>query len=676
MYIENGTLYVECDKTGCLSFTDKKTGVKWGNSTPGFVTLKNGDNEEKIPLSGAVITKDRETLTVEFKGAAGKCVADESFSCLIRLAARDRGVELRLEALKTKLEFVSLEYPAHAINVKSGNEQGYTVVPVKQGVIVPSRFDTGYMRYMNNLWRNNCDIERYLEFDSGPLNMPWFGAQKEGSSIFIYVDTPTDMSLHAICNSVVNDSGMVVSARHCENPGIRMSSLSPVFESSMGKLSYSRSVYIQLLDGGYVEMAKLYLEFARKNGRYATLKEKIAKNPMVEKMIGAPDVKVYIYTNRINEPYMRAWCEPVLDGYSCVNTTFEQVGNLLDRLKADGVENALVLLGGWNRAGYDNGHIDMWPPAEGAGGAEGLRKLAAKARSLGYVLSLHDNYQDYYLNAPSYNEKCLVKKPDGSVHTGGIWDGGQCRLICSHEALDLAASNLDKVQDGADISSYYLDTTIAAKLYECYDQNHPQTRIDDKGSKFKLLKDLEKRELVVGTEGGNDWAIPVCTFFEGLPGSGPGMNAGIEAAVFGISAPLFYLVYHDSVICYWQHGQPYGREDHVNHMLFDLLNAQPSSWSIINEQFDDLEPLIVEAYQLLGRFHKKTAFCQMVNHEYLKKDFTVQKTVFSDGSEVIVNFDILSFSSGGIKIPPKGFLLKMKGEEQLIGCFDRNVKYL
>jgi len=455
-----------------------------------------------------------------------------------------------------------------------------------------------------------------------------------------------------------------------------MSSLSPVFESSKGKLGYPRSIQIRLLDGGYVEMAKHYLEIAKTNGRYVSLQDKIRKNPMIRKMLGAPDIKIYIFTNRINEPYLRAWCEPVLDGYSCVHTTFEQVGDFLDKLKADGINNALILLGGWNRAGYDNGHVDMWPPALGAGGAEGLKKLSLKARSLGFILSLHDNYQDYYLNAPSYNEECLVKKSDGSVQTGGIWDGGQCRIICSHEALGLAKNNLDLVQDGADISSYYLDTTIAARLYECFDKNHPQTRIDDKQNRFALLTELEKRGFIVGTEGGNDWAVPVCTYFEGLPGSGPGTNAGIEASGFGISVPLFYLVYHDSVICYWQHGQPYGREDHINHMLFDLLNAQPSSWSIIHEQFDDLEPLIADACKLLGRFHLKTAFCEMVCHEYLKKDFTVQKAIYSDGSEVLVNFGILSFYLGDLKIPPKGFLLKISGEEQLVGCFDRKVNYL
>ncbi len=60
----------------------------------------------------------------------------------------------------------------------------------------------------------------------------------------------------------------------------------------------------------------------KESGRYVTLKQKIERNPEFEKIIGAPDIKVYCYTNRLNNPYFKAWSEPVLTGYSKVNTTF------------------------------------------------------------------------------------------------------------------------------------------------------------------------------------------------------------------------------------------------------------------------------------------------------------------------------------------------------------------
>ena len=43
---------------------------------------------------------------------------------------------------------------------------------------------------------------------------------------------------------------------------------------------------------------------------------------------------------------------------------------------------------------------------------------------LGYLLSLHDNYQDIYRDSPSWNEDLIMKKPDGSLARRWGMDGG------------------------------------------------------------------------------------------------------------------------------------------------------------------------------------------------------------------------------------------------------------
>jgi len=335
----------------------------------------------------------------------------------------------------------------------------------------------------------------------------------------------------------------------------------------------------------------------------------------------------------------------------------------------------LILLGGWNRAGYDREHVDMWPPAEVAGGEKGLAAASRLIAQQGYLLSLHDNYQDFYTEAPSYDEKYIMKNEDGTVQLGGIWDGGLCRLICSSQAMELVERNLNLVQSSVDITSYYLDTITAAKLYECFDGTHPITRSEDKAYKLQVLKYLAGKGLIVGGEAGTDWAVQVCPFFEGLPGRAIGYSTGIEAPDFGIAAPLFNLVYHDAVVSYWQHGQPFGREDHVNHVLHDLMSGQPSSWSLVYDQWADLLPLIKQCYELLGNFHRKTAHSKMLSHEFLSEDFAVQRSCFEDGSEVIINYGITSFEVKNTKILPKGFYLKTPGEMSKTGSMNRDIVY-
>jgi hypothetical protein len=342
-------------------------------------------------------------------------------------------------------------------------------------------------------------------------------------------------------------------------------------------------------------------------------------------------------------------------------------------LKSEGFDRGLMLLGGWNRAGYDREHTDMWPPAEPAGGVAGLARASRTVTGNGFLCSLHDNYQDFYVEAPSYHERHLMKHPDGSVQLGGVWDGGLCRLICSSQAFDLAERNLDQVQRSTAVNSYYLDTTTAARLYECFDKVHPVTRTEDCTNKLALLKRLKDRGLIVGGEGGTDWAVPVCSFFEGLPGSAVGFYGGIESTDFGIAAPLFNLVYHDAVVCYWQHGQPFGREDHANHVLHDLLSGQPSSWSLVWDQWKDLLPLIKQCYDLLSVLHRRTAYHPMDHHEYLGPDFAVQRSRFADGSEVVVNFGIKGADVDGVRIPPKGFALKVPGQAAKAGALSRDI---
>ena len=659
---------------GAVSMKDVGEKTNWTAQNTGWITLLEEGTSKKLALGKpSHISETENSITFTFRNDSD---AKMIFNVQTRISMTKEGVVFEVLSVNTNSDLVSLEYPSHLLKFKSGEADSYLAVPYKQGAIIPGRLDAGFMRFMHNTWANISDVDKTLDFESGALNMSWFGAKTHDSSLFCYIETPDDCALHIVGNAVINPSGDVVNARQGLVPGERVCSLAPVWKASSGGLGYKRSLRLETVDHGYVGMSKRYLDYVIQNGKYVSLAEKIKRNPMIEKLIGAPDIKVYIYTNRPDKPYFRAWSEPVLNGYSKLHTTFAQVGEMAMQLKEAGIQEALFLLGGWNRMGYDREHVDMWPPAELAGGESGLSELSKKIRELGYVFSLHDNYQDFYPDAPTYDERYLMKNKDGSVQIGGIWDGGLCHLICSEPSMDLIRRNIGLIEKKVDISSYYLDTITAAKLYECFDADHPLTRTKDKEKKKEVLKFLsEEKGLIAGGEGGSDWALEYCPFFEGLPGSATGYSSGIESPSFGIAAPLFNLVYHDAVVCYWQHGQPFGREDHANHVLHDLLSGQPSSWSLTYDQWSDLLPLIKECYQLLGRVHRKTAFNQMISHEYLSEDYALQKSEFAEGTKVVVNYGITTKNYEGTAIPPKGFMLQIMNENSRIGCFSREIQW-
>lgn len=654
---------------GAVALIDRQNKTIWGGNVPGWVTMLDTEgNAQRIALTAPIGVHRTEH-------GASITYAIEGFSFVAEFVLNDADVTLTIEELACDRTLVSLEYPAHMLRIDAGEQDGYIAIPHKQGTIIPARLDDGFMRFRHNTWRNMTNINCTLQFESASLNMTWFGAHLNESSVMCYVPDAADCTLHVIGNAVMDKQGDAVNSRQGDLPGERYSSLSPIWDASHGKLSYKREMHLILVDNGYVGMCKQYRAFVKASGRFVSLQEKIAQNPLVEGMVGAPDLKIYIYTNRRNETRLCSWSEPILDGYERVHTTFDQVSDIVDDMQEMGIEHALVLLGGWNRAGYDREHIDMWPPAEKAGGVEALRRASEHATAAGYVFSLHDNYQDIYPDSPSYDERFVMKHPDGSIKLGGIWDGGLCRLVCSSQAEMLAEPVLRAVKENTAVNSYYLDTTTSAPIYECYDTDHPITRKEDRQYKSSLLQLLINQGFVIGAEAGVDWAVPLCTFFEGMPGAAVGQNSGVESTGFGLMVPLFNLVYHDAVVCYWQHGQPFGREDHVNHVLHDLLSAQPSSWSFVYDQWQDLKPLISQCYELLGRLHGRLAHSEMVGHAFLSPTFEVHRTTFDNGTEIIVNFGICSFEYGGVRIPPKGFLLQEKGEPAKVGGLSRDIYY-
>lgn len=666
---------VKINDNGSLTFFDKEHQVTWGSNIPGWVTLQIDNKNVKLPLTSSVVkvTKNGESSTIQFNGLKYKDRIID-FEMEVKIAYSNNKINVEVFSLKSRNRLHRLEYPAALMAVKSGVANGSIVIPRKQGIMIPSRYDAGYMRYGQNVWGNLTDIDKKLPFESFGINMPWFGASLGNSSIFARVLTPADCQLHVVGNSVVNELGEMVKPNRDTHAGERMSTLSPIWDSQKGELGYARKISVELVSGGYVGMAKCYLGYAKETGRYVTFKDKIKRNPDYAKIIGAPDLKIYIYTNRIDDPYYTAGSGPVLNGYERVHTTFDQVGEMAQELKSMGVDNCLVLLGGWNRAGYDREHVDMWPPAAGAGGVEGMAKACEKVKDLGYLFALHDNYSDFYPDAPSYDEKYIVKLENGEIKKGGTWDGGVCNIICTKKRRELLLRNLEMVLDKVDLNAYYFDVITAAYLMECYDKDHPMTRSEDLKNRLKVINTVRDKGLVFGGEMGTDWATETAVFFEGLHGGGTGYHRGVTYEM-GIDIPLYHLVYHDCVVAYWQHGTPFGREDHANHVLHDLICGQPSSWSIVHNQFDDLKTLIKDTYELLGKLHKKTAFHSLEKHEILSNDYALQKSTFGEGTSVIVNYSITTRKHGNVEIPPKGFVLNYSDGKVKSGSFQRSIMY-
>lgn len=326
-------------------------------------------------------------------------------------------------------------------------EKGYAVVPVREGLLVPA--DSGL-----------TFTHRFDTFGYEGCHMEMLGLVKNSATALVTWDDPY---VTAELNSTL--------------PGKTLGAGKQALSPSLVLRQSARSFRVQFEGkGDYVTIAKAYRRVAKEKGWRVTWDEKLKGHPEQAKLFGAVNFKLWSALSRqMNE-------ESTREESTQVNWTFDEAAQIAEHLKNDlKLDRVLFILGGWIQRGYDNQHPDILPAAPECGGSAGLSDCARRVERLGYLFCLHDNYQDMYRDAPSWDPSYLMKRPDGSPAIGGRWGGSRTYLICSRKAIELARrpQNLPAVQQLTHASAYFIDTTSAAGLSECFDPNHPLTRSDD-----------------------------------------------------------------------------------------------------------------------------------------------------------------------------------------------------
>ncbi|MFT4062610.1 MAG: T9SS type A sorting domain-containing protein [Edaphocola sp.] len=79
-----------------------------------------------------------------------------------------------------------------------------------------------------------------------------------------------------------------------------------------------------------------------------------------------------------------------------------------------GIGNLWVIIHDWQNGGYDNMYPDVVPANNSYGGSAGLSAISTACANFNYLFSLHENYVDFYPNAPSYNTNDLSKDENGN----------------------------------------------------------------------------------------------------------------------------------------------------------------------------------------------------------------------------------------------------------------------
>ena len=632
--VSNDGVLVEIDETGgCLTVTDRVSGRVWEPDpwmkSAGSLIYRKGGQQGWWNLSSAsdvkVTTDAKKTLTVRFHNRDGQGGMPE-WTVVTSVTLDANSATVSLHVLEVKLPKghwgATLEYPQRPFALKTDVDRGAAVIPYWQGVTIPS-----YIFPMNGgrfcMWddavhsQNATGELRYYDWHG--LTMPWFGTHDEKSAAMAVVPYDGSVRMRWIAN--YNNAAVIARNHFRRSDYARIVSLIPVWD--LNKITSETRVQYRILPGGdHVTMAKHYRAIAKKNGLWVSLKEKARANPDVEKLRGALYIGIYGgYPHYVKLPGM-AFTFDQLDGI---------VQDMHDNL---GLKHAFVHAWGT----FSNYAPVMWPISEELGGAEKLRQVVDRIRNYGWLYSSYHSFVSLLEHDPNFNIELAPKDAEGRPILRGRW-----KAVDENRWAELAKACLPKEMAAIGQNADITDIAFTGKVGE--------------GGR-KLADYLASTGLVLGTERGNEWAVPQYHMFEGLVAPYRVCNSSLIEYSHG--APLFNLVYHDAVTNFGKIQDP----NHLVHShtgdyyvksLRAMLQGNGPMLFIAPYEYEGVRPYIRFAAKTLGPLHRQTAFEELVDHAYLSPDFLVQTSRFGDGTRVTVNMGPTPFEKDELKMPPYGF---------------------
>jgi hypothetical protein len=438
----------------------------------------------------------------------------------------------------------------------------------------------------------------------GGLAMPWFGVTDLERGLMILIETPGDV--YADPQLEASDARQVFA-------------LGVGWLPSRGTVGYTRKLRYRLFDHeGYVAMCKYYRQQLIQSGQFVTLRQKQKELPQLSKLIGAIDLHMW----RAGD---------------------QEQKEVVEYLESKGVRRLFI-------------HSDA------------SAKTLAWMRDHGDLVGTYRIYTDILPPRPGLPEALTRGYPqDAYTRQNGLPVRGfafspthRSTYRCSLRQLPLMKELLPPLVRKKGYQAIFLDVLTAEPLRDCYAPAHPLDRLLDEQTRIKILRFADSLGLVVGSENGIYWAAPYVEYFEGMSmpsrfGYIPGTTVNNWPKKIQLTdeykdvdlnervrAPLWDLVFHDSVVSTWRWNftpdrypqkKWWDRQD----LLYMIAGDMPIF--LVNQQWLKRNgDRLAQTYRNACEWDRKIGYDELVDHRALTADRTVQQSRFSSGWEITVNF--------------------------------------
>ncbi|WP_088011487.1 glycoside hydrolase [Gottfriedia acidiceleris] len=329
-------------------------------------------------------------------------------------------------------------------------------------------------------------------------------------------------------------------------------------------------------------------------------------------------------------------------------------------------------------------------------------EMVKQANKLGYLIGPYDSYHSIQKdasidwNTASFEDKGLYDNATITNKNGEKIKGflGRGRKLNPTLSLPSVKQRVGAVlQGGIDFNTWFIDCDATGEIYDDYTKAHPTTQKQDLAARLNRMNYIAtKKNMVVGSEGGNDFASKTIAFAHGIEtpviqwsDSDMRTNKNSQYYVGGYwsstkdiperyskqvpikelykevylnpayTIPMYKLVYNNSVITthHWEFGSLKIKDEIKNRMLYELLYNVPPLYHLDSKEWENNKKMITSYLKIWSSFHEKAVQMEMTNYKILKKDRTVQSTEFGKNLKVIVNFSNSNFKYKNETIPSK-----------------------
>ena len=684
---ENLAFYIN-DITGFFALQNKKTGAIWYSNPIDWETdqIAQASNREQLQ-SQLVVTYlnsnydiitvascqahivsehdgENQILTYVFSGAT------RNFSIPVRYELKEDylDVQLLIEDIEENSDARITQITLLPFFGAGGLEDnGYALVPDGSGSLMEfnktcknlSQY-TGYI-YNRDITASSNNAS-YVDLNE-TISLPVYGIQKNGAGVLAVISDGFGSGairarVSRIANSYNSISSHIIVRDTQTRKNATGSTGAGVYYSDQKSGNLALRVYPLAADqSNYVGMAKKYRAYLEEVQGIKKLEDSSS-------VVNALNIDLFCAvkspTHFLGIPYT---------GVKTV-TSFADVKDMVDELKAKGIKNATITLSGWTPGGMESAITTKFKTESKVGSVAEAKELVAYAEQNGVNVVFDTDVQTFYTGtsqvkkfkhtAFSLSSTPVTVYPFSKALNRSVFSEGYYHVVHPQFMVDLANSFVDdSIKNGIKNFSF---KTAGTDPYAAYNKNNIVTRDVSAEYMQQLFSEVAKKtDGVVSTRVGNSFTL----------GS---VNNIIDAPVYSsdliisqTSVPFYQIALRGYVN---MSATAMNLSSEVSELelkcaetglslFYHLMDSESTELQDTNFSdyyacsYDDYLDIMSETYGRMKTIYDAVGASTISNHEIYNDD--VRITTYSNGAKVYVNYGDAETTVNGVKIAARAY---------------------